>query len=193
MILRGISEELAKDIAEDAAGRSLVWSNGRAYPLDVDKPWEIMNQQQEADSLSAKIIFLSAIENKLLEVEAAVKKYYLALDKREHGGIAQDRAFNEIQLALGMHWQQGEALKEFAQNHEEDAHKEIMPKAQTMIINFKNRCLWHSDCENHFGGIMKEIRHEEDKTLMECLHCGKKGYYPKGGIGRICVEIITEE
>lgn len=50
--------------------------------------------------------------DKLLEVKKAVEKYYLALDRREHGGIAQDRAFNEIQQALGMHWQQGEALKE---------------------------------------------------------------------------------
>jgi hypothetical protein len=49
---------------------------------------------------------------KLLKVEKAINKYYMALDKREHGGIAQDRAFNEIQQALGMSWQQGEALTE---------------------------------------------------------------------------------
>ncbi len=48
----------------------------------------------------------------LRKVHAAINKYYLALDKREHGGRAQDQAFNEIQQALGIHWQPGEALKE---------------------------------------------------------------------------------
>ncbi|MGZ8171846.1 MULTISPECIES: hypothetical protein [Methylobacter] len=50
--------------------------------------------------------------DKLSNVEKAVKKYYLALDKREHGGIAETQAFDEIQQVLGMSWQQGEALNE---------------------------------------------------------------------------------
>jgi RNase P subunit RPR2 len=59
-----------------------------------------------------------------------------------------------------------------------------------MIINFKphGKGLWHSDCTNHFGGIMKELKDEGDRTLMECLHCGKKGYYPHGRVGRVEVE-----
>lgn len=53
---------------------------------------------------------------KLLQMQKAIKKYYLAIDRREHGGLAVDYAFNEIQQALGMYWQPGEALKEFEQN-----------------------------------------------------------------------------
>ena len=64
---------------------------------------------------------------------------------------------------------------------------------QTMIINFdeKNKCLWHSDCDNKYGGVMKELKREEDCTLMECLHCGKQGYYPVGGLGRITVRVVS--
>lgn len=40
-------------------------------------------------------------------VRAAVRGYYAALDKREHGGVAQDVAFSAIQRALGMQWVQG--------------------------------------------------------------------------------------
>lgn len=40
------------------------------------------------------------------KVRAAISEYYTALDKREHGGIASIRAFDKIQNALGMHWEQ---------------------------------------------------------------------------------------
>lgn len=46
----------------------------------------------------------------LTEIRDAISGYYLALDKREHGGIAQDRAFKKIEQALGMNWVQGAAL-----------------------------------------------------------------------------------
>ena len=37
------------------------------------------------------------------------------------------------------------------------------------------RCLWHSDCiEGRGNGIMKSIKREKDRDLMECQHCGKK-------------------
>jgi hypothetical protein len=41
---------------------------------------------------------------------AIIERYYLALDRREHGGIAQDRAFEEIEQALGMRWEPGATL-----------------------------------------------------------------------------------
>lgn len=48
------------------------------------------------------------------------------------------------------------------------------------------RCFWHSDCIVGRGnGIMKPVKHEEDKTLMRCGHCGEKGYYPVGSVGEI--------
>ena len=58
------------------------------------------------------------------DTEAAIRKavadYHYALDTRQHGGVAQDTAFNAICKALGMYWQQGaekarrEAAKESA-------------------------------------------------------------------------------
>jgi hypothetical protein len=44
------------------------------------------------------------------KIRAAIEGYHFALDSRAHGGVAQDRAFNAICEALGMHWEQG---KEF--------------------------------------------------------------------------------
>ena len=62
-----------------------------------------------------------------------------------------------------------------------------------MIINFElqGRSFFHSDCDKDYGGgIVKPIKNEKDKTLCECLHCGKKGYYPVGRIGRVEVEEV---
>jgi hypothetical protein len=63
-----------------------------------------------------------------------------------------------------------------------------------MIINFQphGKGLWHSDCINHFGGIMKELTDDGSKTLMECLSCGKRGYYPHGVSGRVHVPEIID-
>lgn len=46
----------------------------------------------------------------LLAVRRAVSDYYSALDRREHGGVAQDKAFRAIEAALGMHWVQGASI-----------------------------------------------------------------------------------
>lgn len=45
-------------------------------------------------------------------IEAAIKKYYLALDRRQNGDKAQNAAFSEIQQILGIHWEQGKTLAE---------------------------------------------------------------------------------
>ncbi len=42
-----------------------------------------------------------------LKVLQAIRDYHFALDSREHGGVAADRALNAIQAALGMPWRQG--------------------------------------------------------------------------------------
>lgn len=46
----------------------------------------------------------------LTEIRQAIADYHFALDTRAHGGVAQDRAFNAICKALGMHWKQGDEL-----------------------------------------------------------------------------------
>ncbi len=48
---------------------------------------------------------LSEDEKKLNKVEVAIQTYHRALDAREQGCFAQDKAFNEICTALDMHWQ----------------------------------------------------------------------------------------
>ncbi|CAB4127114.1 hypothetical protein UFOVP78_49 [uncultured Caudovirales phage] len=47
----------------------------------------------------------------LAAVRAAVADYHLALDRREHGGVAQDRAVKAIEETLDMPWRQGEEMK----------------------------------------------------------------------------------
>lgn len=41
------------------------------------------------------------------QIRESILGYYQALDDREHGGIAQDRAFSQIERILGMRWVQG--------------------------------------------------------------------------------------
>lgn len=63
-----------------------------------------------------------------------------------------------------------------------------------MIINYElyGRAFFHSDCSvsEYGGGIVKPIKNEKDATLCECLHCGKKGYYPVGKKGCVKVEEV---
>jgi hypothetical protein len=49
-------------------------------------------------------------------IRKEIKKYYLALDNRQHGGVAENKAFNEIQQILGMNWVKGE-VKGFLEQH----------------------------------------------------------------------------
>jgi hypothetical protein len=66
------------------------------------------------------------------------------------------------------------------------------PKVETIEIDRQGSCFWHRNCTNHFGGIMKETKREPDKSLIKCLHCGKQGYYPVGGVGRIFAAMAAQ-
>ena len=63
-----------------------------------------------------------------------------------------------------------------------------------MLMNYQlyGRCMWHEDCtvplSGRGQGIMKEVVREEERSLFICLHCGKHGYYPVGGVGVIEVD-----
>lgn len=50
-------------------------------------------------------------QGQLDAVRRAVTAHHLALDCREHGGIAAGRAIDAIEQALGMPWVQGKALE----------------------------------------------------------------------------------
>lgn len=51
------------------------------------------------------------LNKKLCAIEKAIKKYYLALDRMEHGGVAEQKAFAEIQAILEMHWERGQMTR----------------------------------------------------------------------------------
>lgn len=54
-------------------------------------------------------------------VSAAVTRYHLALDRREHGGVAASKLVDEVQDILGMPWIQGATLTELAKQGAADA------------------------------------------------------------------------
>ncbi len=64
-----------------------------------------------------------------------------------------------------------------------------------MIINYElyGRSFFHSDCKEGFNhcGIVKPIKNEKDKTLVECQNCGKRGYYPVGKKGCIHSDVVS--
>jgi len=49
-------------------------------------------------------------------VRRALQRYYLALDRREHGATAKERAFNEIQTVMGMQYEPGKMLATLEKN-----------------------------------------------------------------------------
>jgi hypothetical protein len=59
----------------------------------------------------------------------------------------------------------------------------------------QGRCLWHLDCSVGLGGsgIMHVIQHEEARSLLECGHCHRRGYYPVGAAGPVRVPVTRGE
>jgi hypothetical protein len=47
------------------------------------------------------------LEREVAAVREAILTYYDALRARQHGDVAQDKAFNAIEQALGLSWQAG--------------------------------------------------------------------------------------
>jgi len=53
------------------------------------------------------------------------------------------------------------------------------------------KSFFHTDCiPGKDNGIIKPIKHEQDRSLLKCLDCKKIGYYPVGKIGEI--EVIEQ-
>lgn len=53
---------------------------------------------------------LKTVISAMEKLSAAVTRYHLALDQREHGGVAASKLVDAVQDILGMPWIQGSAL-----------------------------------------------------------------------------------
>lgn len=64
---------------------------------------------------------------------------------------------------------------------------------ERMRISYQpvGRCLWHDDCDRRLPGIMRVVQEEQGRSLLECLHCKKRGYYPVGSVGAVCVDVVS--
>jgi hypothetical protein len=60
-------------------------------------------------------------------VKQAIRDYHYALDTRQHGGVAQDRAFSAICSAMGMHWVSGNEKEYRAAIDAARAAQEVKP------------------------------------------------------------------
>lgn len=74
-------------------------------PGQEDAPWPYEAQLYFARKIEEKVRKLWP--EQLHAVESAIRDYHFALDSRQHGGVAQDKAFNAICQAMGMEWKQG--------------------------------------------------------------------------------------
>ena len=63
----------------------------------------------------------------------------------------------------------------------------LTPAAMLLSYELIGRCFWHLDCDKSRSGIVREVRREDHRTLVECGHCGRRAYYPVGGLGPLCV------
>jgi transcription elongation factor Elf1 len=71
------------------------------------------------------------------------------------------------------------------------AHEPPAPQRMRIAFQPQGRCLWHEDCAKVSSGVMHEVEREESRSLLECLNCGQRGYYPKGAVGSVCVDVVT--
>lgn len=85
---------------QTATGLIRQWEDGVA-PYDLPE-W--------ADDAAQVMRSMQADVQQLAAVRQALAAYHLALDQRQHGGVAAGRALDEIQTAMGRHWTQGVAL-----------------------------------------------------------------------------------
>jgi len=72
-----------------------------------------------------------------------------------------------------------------------------MQENKTITINWDKGRIWHSDCDNHLGGVMVEVKSNvmfdgKPYGLMKCLHCDRQGYYPNGGSGKFEAKEVSE-
>lgn len=74
-----------------------------------------VNEKQQwvesGDPADAALFDANQMRDQMVPLETvrqAVRDYHLALDTRQNGNTAQNKAFEAICGALGMHWEQGE-------------------------------------------------------------------------------------
>lgn len=64
------------------------------------------------------------------------------------------------------------------------------------MIILINRGIWHRDCpDNKYkSGVIQELDYDKqrERSLVKCLHCGQKGYIPKGTPFKVEVCIDNE-
>lgn len=73
--------------------------------FDYATAWPGATKQREA--LVVAIEALAVDAERLPKITEAIRDYHYALDTRQHGGVAMDRAFNTIEGVMDMRWQQG--------------------------------------------------------------------------------------
>jgi hypothetical protein len=56
-----------------------------------------------------------ALQLKLERITEAIRDYHLALDNREHGGLAQDACMKAIENVLGLYYFQGQEKRRRAE------------------------------------------------------------------------------
>jgi len=80
------------------------------YVRDAESGEEVLDTTPNGDEvakLKAELAAAQADVARLQGVAQAIRDYHFALDTRQHGGVAQDKAFNAISQAMDMHWVQG--------------------------------------------------------------------------------------
>jgi hypothetical protein len=71
---------------------------------------------QRAGHFEACVPDAEYLSIKMHAIEKAIKAFYLALDRGEHALVYQNKAFREIEGALGMQWESG-AMTEHLRKH----------------------------------------------------------------------------
>lgn len=93
----------------DTATCAWISPAGRVYSSRLQA---VQNGEQMVEALVRRPDAEAAIATArtLVKIRDAITRYHLALDERQHGGVAASAALDAIQETLGMQWVQGTAL-----------------------------------------------------------------------------------
>jgi hypothetical protein len=98
---------------EDAISKMRRDGKQAVYPDDKNKNYSIFRCKNCLEPLHVTVpeYEYESEASQIEKIEKAIRDYYYALDTRQNGGVAQDKAFKEIEKILSLSWRQNEELE----------------------------------------------------------------------------------
>lgn len=106
---RAVNLALQKDPSDPKFGVSVICGTCSAETGNfIDEAAASLRWNRRACAAAPAEPPATPLREVLEQIKQAIKDYHYALDTRQHGGVAQDKAYRAIEDAMGLPWRQGE-------------------------------------------------------------------------------------